>query len=174
MLMDEGLDTGDMLLKEETEILPEDNSITLAERLSNIGAELLVKTIKGLSDRSVKPVPQIGDSSYAPIIRKEDGKIDWSSPAVRIWNLVRGMYPWPGAFCDMQDERLTVLRARAAEFQNSGKPGCIYRISSDELLVSTGNGVISLMEVKPEGRKAMTGAAYANGRRLKEGACFEP
>lgn len=173
MLMDEGLDTGDILLMEETVILPDDNALILGERLSVMGSDLLIKTIRGLENGTVRPVPQSGDSTYAPIIKKEDGWIDWNLSAIEIHNLIRGFYPWPSGQCMLEGEKLSVVSSRVADEYIKGQSGSIVKISGNELHVAAGRGVLALDEVKPEGKKIMTGTAFANGRRLREGMAFE-
>ncbi len=173
MLMDSGLDTGDILLMEETEILPEDNAVTLGSRLSEIGADLLIRTIREIVSKTVKPLAQAGESTYAPIIRKEDGKIDWSASAREIFNLIRGMYPWPGGQCVFEGEKITVIRSRVADADSREVAGSIVKIHEDELHVGTGMGILALLELKPEGKKTMTGAAFARGRHIREGMQFE-
>ena len=96
MLMDRGLDTGDILLQEELEISDEDTTETLSIRLSELGASLILKTIGGIRDGSLKPQKQSGGAAYAPIIKKEDGLVNWSKTAAELSNFVRGMHPWPG------------------------------------------------------------------------------
>ena len=173
MLMDEGLDTGDTFLMETTEILPEDTTPTLSARLSIMGSRLLLETIDRIKEGSVRSLPQAGDPSYAPIIRKDDGKIDWNRSAPEIFNLARGMLPWPGAFCFFQREKITLIKTKVTSDTATGAPGVIEKILGNELLVSTGRGVLSISEMKPEGRQAMSGAAFARGRHLKEGMGFE-
>jgi len=173
MLMDEGLDTGDILLVEKTEIPPEDNALTLGTRLSEKGAGLLITTIRGIESGTVGPIPQSGEPTYAPIIKKDDGRIDWSLPALEIFNLVRGMYPWPGAFCDLRGERITIIKTMVIDHTTEGAPGRIVKIAGNEMHVAAGEGALSIVEVKPEGKKIMTGAAFAHGRHLREGMAFE-
>jgi methionyl-tRNA formyltransferase len=132
-----------------------------------------MKTIQGTENGSVRPVPQSGQSTYAPIIKKDDGRIDWSLSASEIFNLARGMYAWPGAFSDLQGERIILIRTKVVDDKAQGVPGRIVRISGDEMHVATGKGTLSIVEVKPEGKKIMTGAAFARGRHLKEGMEFE-
>ncbi len=173
MLMDEGLDTGDILLQNETEILDEDNGLTLGKRLSEMGASLLPGTLEGLKAGTVNPRPQTGEPSFAPPLKKDDGKIDWSLPARRIFDLIRGTYPWPGAYCYLKGSRLVVLRAKALDHEKTGTPGRIEMIGSEGVLVSTGRGILAIMEVKPEGRNSMSAESFMHGRRLKEGAFFD-
>jgi methionyl-tRNA formyltransferase len=173
MLMDEGLDTGDILLMEETEILPEDNAVTLGNRLSEMGADLLIATIRGIVQGTIRPVSQTGESTYAPIIRKEDGRIDWAASAREIFNLTRGMYPWPGGQCLFEGEKITIIRTRVADADSGETAGSIVKIQGDELHVGAGMGILALLELKPEGKKTMTGAAFARGRHIREGMQFD-
>ncbi len=173
MLMDEGLDTGAVLLQEETRISDEDNAVTLSKRLSELGASLLVKTLDGLRRGSLKPSPQIGKPSFAPPLKKDDGRIDWSLPAKKIFDLIRGTYPWPGAFCHLKGDRIAVLEARVQERDEAGRPGRIERINPEDVLVSTGSGILSIIKVRPEGKKSMPASSFMHGRRLSEGAFFD-
>lgn len=171
MLMDEGLDTGDIILQEETEITDSDNAETLSKRLSEIGAYLLIRTINGIKDGSTKPVPQVGDPSYAPPFKKEDGRINWSKSAREIFNFVRGMYPWPGAYCYLNKERIKIIKVKMLE--DSGSPRRIEKASEGELIIGTGEGLISIIELQPEGKKPMSAGAFLLGRQLKEGMFFD-
>ncbi len=172
MLLDEGLDTGDILLREETEITDNDDAQTLGMRLSLMGASLLVRTIKDLRDNLIRPIPQEGEASYAAPLKKEDGRIDWSQPAEVISNLVRGTRPWPGAYSALNGERLTIIRARAIASDSGCFAGTIEK-AGEELQVCTGSGLLSIIEVQPEGKKAMTAASFVNGRRLRKGMGFD-
>jgi methionyl-tRNA formyltransferase len=136
-----------------------------------MGADLLMATIDGIASGSVRPLPQEGPVSYAPVLKKEDGCIDWERSARDIFNLVRGTYPWPGAYCYLSGERVAVLKAAAGD--GEGRPGRIEKIQGDHVFVGTGKGVVVLTEVKPDGRKTMTAGAFVRGRRLTEGASFE-
>ncbi len=168
MFMDEGLDTGDILLQEEIVINSEDNAYTLGLKLSELGAVLLVRTLNGLKDNSIQRRPQTGVSSYAPVLKKEDGRIDWSLPAKKILDLIRGTYPWPGAYCYFNKEKISVIGAKIIDTDTESTPGIIIKITGNGLHIGTGKGIISLKEVKPEGRKPMSARAFANGRRLRE------
>ena len=173
MMMDEGLDTGDILLQEETGITEEDNALTLSSRLSELGAALLPRTLEGLRNGSLKPVPQSGEPTFSPPLRKDDGMIDWSLPAQKLLDLIRGTYPWPGAYCFLGGQRLTIIRAKVLDRRRRGTPGRVERIGTEEIQVSTGRGVLSVFEVKPEGRKSMPAASFMHGRRMTEGAVFD-
>lgn len=167
MLMDKGLDTGPVLLQREIEISDEDTAYSLGSKLAGTGASLLTETVKGMRDGSVKPIPQSGEASYAPPLKKEEGLIDWSKSAMEISNFVRGMYPWPGAFCRIADERVAILKVAPSE--GEGRPGVICRIGKKELIVGTRRGLLSLIELQPSGRKPMSASAFLQGRKLKEG-----
>lgn len=173
MLMDEGLDTGDILLREEIAVHEEDDAYTLARRLSQVGASLLVKTLKGLKDKILRPVPQIGKVTYAPPLKKETGRINWSLSALGISNLIRGTFPWPGAYCYLHGEKMNIIKAKVANHTIKGIVGRIEQITSSDIYVSTGEGVLAINEVKPEGKKIMTAAAFMHGRHLREGVTFD-
>ena len=173
MLMDKGLDTGPMLLQQETEITDDDDAAGLGARLAEMGAALLVRTLAELRDGVLAPRPQSGGESLAPPLTKDNGRIDWTMTAKRIFDLVRGTYPWPGAFCYLAGEKITVIRASVADQEQASAPGRIRNISAGGIAVGAGRGVLLLREIKPEGKKAMPAAAFANGRRLKEGMFFE-
>lgn len=167
MLMDEGLDTGPTLLGRELPISPDDTTATLGRTLSLLGSSLLVETLDGIRRGTIQPVPQQGEPSYAMPLRKEDGRIDWARTAVEISNRVRGMQPWPGAYCHLFNERLTVLKA--APRAGLGRPGVIAEVGKNELLIGTGEGLLAVLEVQPSGKRSMPMAAFLQGRRLAEG-----
>lgn len=164
MRIDAGLDTGDMLLKAETEIGPEENAIELGRRLAVLGAELLVETLARL-DRIVPEKQDPAQATWAPLLKKEDGRIDWAQPASAIHNRVRGLQPWPGAQTLFRGTPLGIWRSRVAEGAG-GAPGAILR--TRPLTVGTGEGALELLEVQMEGRKRVSAADFANGQRLTE------
>jgi methionyl-tRNA formyltransferase len=170
MMMDEGLDTGNILLQEKTVIYDDDNSETLGKRLADIGGSLLIRTIDKIKEGSVTPAPQTGTSNYARPLKKEDGRIDWSNAATDLYNFVRGMYPWPCAYCYLNQERIKITRAIAVE--GHGIAGRIEK-ADEELLVGTGEGFLSLTELQPEGKRLMTAKDFLMGRRLKKGIFFD-
>ncbi len=170
MLMDQGMDTGDILLQEETEVYDDDNSETLGKRLADIGGSLLIKTIQKVKEGSVRPVPQTGTSSYAPPLKKEDGRINWSNTAVGIFNFVRGMYPWPCAYCYLNGERIKITQAKALD--GHGIAGMVEK-AGEELLVGTGKGLISVIQLQPQGKRLMTAKEFLMGRRLKKGTFLD-
>lgn len=165
MLMDKGLDTGDILLQKGLKIQAEDNAGTLAVKLSELGANTLLETILSVRNGDLKPTLQTGEWNYAPTMKKEDGKTDWNRTARELVHFVKGMYPWPAAFCFLGKERIKITNAHQSE--GSGVPGRILLSSAGELTVATQNGLLVIDELQPEGKKNMSGKAFAAGRRLK-------
>ncbi|NOZ69163.1 MAG: methionyl-tRNA formyltransferase [Deferribacteres bacterium] len=178
MLMDEGMDTGPVLLQEEVMITPEDTAGTLSARLSQIGADLLLKTLEGLESGSIEPVQQSGDPSYAPRLKKTDGMIPWSKPARELCNFIRGMNPWPGAYGFLEGERVKILKAVPVvsgppeEPPANRRPGVICRVTTDEMHVCAGSGAVSILEIQPAGKSAMPVKTFLQGRKLREGMSF--
>ncbi len=170
MLMDEGMDTGPILLQKETEILKEDTAGSLSLRLSKIGADLLITTLQCLENGEVKPLPQAGEASYAPILKKDDGLIDWSKSAEELCSFISGMNPWPGAYGFLEKERIKIFKAVHEE--GNGEAGIICKSGKDQLLIGTGNGRLSILEIQPAGKPVMPVKAYLQGRRLREGMRF--
>jgi methionyl-tRNA formyltransferase len=157
MRIDAGLDTGAMLLKAETEIGAGENAIELGRRLAVMGAELLVETLAKL--KTITPEKQDStQATYAPLLKKEDGIIDWSRPAIAIHNQVRGLQPWPGARTTFRGNTLNVWKTKVVDAPASVKPW----------VVRCGEGALQLLEVQLEGRKRIAAADFANGQRLTE------
>jgi methionyl-tRNA formyltransferase len=149
MQMDAGMDTGDMLLKAKTAITPSDTAQSLHDRLAPMGAELLIETLDQLSAGHLEPNPQDpADATFAPILSKKDGHIDWRRSAVEVDRLVRGLTPWPGAYTFCQDRRLRLYRTRPLPLRSPAKPGTIVQGFADELSVATGDGILSILEIQ--------------------------
>ncbi len=166
MRIDAGLDTGAMLLKAETEIAPDEDAPALGARLAEMGARLLVETLERLAAGTIVPEAQdSAQATYAPMLKKEDGRIDWARPAAAIHNQVRGLQPSPGAYTAFRGQTLHVRRARVAE-ASGGRPGAVMRMKP--LIVACGVGALELVEVQSEGRKRVAAADFANGQRLME------
>ena len=163
MRINAGLDTGDMLLKAETDIGPDETAIELGGRLSTMGADLLVETLAGLAAGTITPEPQNdAEATFAPLLKKEDGRIDWTQPAVAIHNRVRGLQPWPGAFATFRGNPLHVWKTRVGEA--AGVPGHVLR--TKPLTVACGAGAAECLELQLEGRKRMAAADFVNGQRV--------
>ena len=166
MRIDAGLDTGDMLLKAETEIGADETAVELGRRLAVMGAGLLVETLDGLARGTITPQPQNpAEATHAPMLKKEDGAIDWSQPAGIIHNRVRGLQPWPGASTTFRRQALLVWRSRRHSEQGP-EPGRFVCLKPP--LVSCGAGSLELVEVQLEGRKRMPAADFINGQRLTD------
>ncbi|MFN8091294.1 MAG: methionyl-tRNA formyltransferase [Vicinamibacteria bacterium] len=175
MLIDEGLDTGPILLGRSLAIGPEETAAELEPRLARLGAELLVETVAGLAAGTVAPRPQdAARATHAPILTREDGRVDWSRTAAEIACRGRGFTPWPGAFTTHDGRALKLLRTRplAARVAPPGAvPGEILEAGRDGLHVACGGGtVLDVAEVQPESRRAMTAQAWAAGARVRAGA----
>lgn len=173
MKMDAGLDTGPVVAEARTPIADEDDSQKLHDRLAEMGADLLIKTIPDFAAGRIQPVPQpAAGATYARKIAKEDGRIDWSRPARAIFNQVRGFNPWPGAFAFVElagRQRLfKVWRAKATD-SRGGKPGEVVAASGDELVVACGEGALALIEVQLEGTRRMPVREFLSGHSLARG-----
>jgi methionyl-tRNA formyltransferase len=174
MRINAGLDTGDMLLKAETEIGPEENAVELGARLAAMGADLLVETLEGLLDGRI--VPQKQDDSQAtlaPLLKKEDGAIDWTATAQAVHNRVRGLQPWPGAQTSFRGAPLHLWKSRVGSLGGADALVRALRVpgqfvSLKPLVVACGDGSLELLEVQLEGRKRISAADFANGQRLKD------
>lgn len=168
MKLDAGMDTGPMLLSRRMPIQDEDTAGTLSLKLSAMGAEVLSEALHGLHDGTLRERPQDdGLATYAPMLKKEHGRIDWTRPAVEVRNLVRGMTPWPSAYTSHAGKTLKVLSASLCE--GKGEPGEILEIGRDGLIVACGENSLALGRVQPEGGREMSSREYAMGRRLRKG-----
>lgn len=168
MKIDAGLDTGDMLLQAEMAVGEEDTSESLAPRLAELGAELLVETLARLEAGVIAPVPQNhAEHTLAPILKKEDGLIDWRRSAYEISNRLRGFTPWPGAFTSFRGKGFVIHAGRAVP---GNLPPGEMKVVGDQVVVGAGNGTaLELMEVQLEGKKRMAARDFVNGYRPKEG-----
>jgi methionyl-tRNA formyltransferase len=169
MKIDAGLDTGDILLARQTPIGAGETAVELSERLAALGAELLVETLAGLETGMIVPRPQdASQASLAPILKKEDGRIDWSRPAVEIHNRARGFQPWPGVHTTFRGQALNVRKTRLAAESASAAPGTVV-FARKRLLVACGAGTcLELAELQLEGRQKMSAADFLNGQRVNE------
>jgi methionyl-tRNA formyltransferase len=168
MRIDAGLDTGDILKQRKTEIGLHETAVELAQRLAAIGAALLVETLAGLERGEIVPRPQnSAEATFAPVLKKEDGRIDWTRPAAEISNRIRGFTPWPGCFTHLRGKAIEISRARATAGA-TGEPGSVHPIRG-RLVVTCGEGTaLEILEVQMEGRKRMDAAAFQNGYHLME------
>ena len=170
MRIDAGLDTGDILMQREMPILPDDTAETLAPRLAAVGADLMVETLRGLEDGNVRPTPQDhSQATLAPILKKEDGRMDFSRPARELFNRMRGFRPWPGAFTTYKTKTLQVHRAEPVQPPSGLTPGTIA-VDGAHLLAGCGQGTaLDLIEIQIEGKRRMSAPEFINGYRPKAG-----
>ena len=170
ILMDEGLDTGDILLSSKVEIFPDDTSGTLHDRLSTLGADLLIQTIKSFETGNINPVPQDHtQATYAPILKKNDGRMNWEMPAQTLDAFIRGMTPWPGAFTFHGNKRLKIFKARPIIIDTVEIPGTVIKRFPDELCVATGKGVLSLIKIQSESGKCLLIKDFLRGYKIPPG-----
>lgn len=171
MFMAEGMDTGDMLLKSETEVGPEETSGELFDRLKLLGAKLLTETLDKLEQGELKAIPQDGtQATLAPLLKKEMSALDWSEPAQRIHDRIRGLNPWPCAAAVLDGKRVKLLASQVIE--GEGVPGTAYNLDG-ELAAACGRGMLRITELQADTGKRMSGKDYLLGHPLKEGARFE-
>jgi methionyl-tRNA formyltransferase len=172
MSIDAGLDTGPMLLRWETEIAEDETAPELYARMAEAGAPLMVETLRGLASGSLTPVaPDNSQATFAPPLKKEDGRIDWSLPARVIYNRIRGFQPWPGAFTLFRGKQCAIW-GRPAANGFAEVPGAI-RVDGGEVYVACGDGSALRLEfAQIEGRKRITAREFANGARLASGEGF--
>jgi methionyl-tRNA formyltransferase len=170
MRMDSGMDTGDILLSETSAIDPRDTSGSLHDRLSELGAELVIKTLRGMLAGNVSPIPQAHEkATHAPMLKKADGRIDWTLPASRISCHIRGVTPWPGAFTFHNDRRLKIHQARPIPEPVSQPPGTVLKTFPDELRIGTGNGVLQILEIQGASGKRLPVQEFLRGYPLPPG-----
>ena len=177
MFMEAGLDTGPMLITESVEITPEMTSSELHDVLSPMGGPLVLRAIDGLLDGSITPEVQDHDAAtWAPMIKKEDGKVDFDMPAQEVVDHIRGFNPWPGAHAlhaaspDAEPSRVKLHRARIV--RGAGAPGEVLDVSGDQIVVACGEGALALLELQAPNKKAMGARDFMNGFRVLPGQFF--
>ena len=170
MYMNEGMDTGDILLQQKFDILENETSGELMERMAGIGAELLVKTLENLSD--ISPIKQDEkEATYAPMLKKEMGLINWKSSAGEIKNLINGLNPWPTAYFKTEKGVIKVYSAEAKSCEMNEKPGTVVS-AEDTLDIMTGDSVLKIKELQLQGKKRMNAADFLRGCKIEKGTEF--
>ena len=171
MQMDAGIDTGDILLQEAVPLAEDETAETLAEKLSLLGAEMIVRAIEKLEDGTLVHTPQEGETCYAGMLKKEMGLIDWREPAEAIERRVRGLLPWPGTYTFREGKKLIIGAAKAVpqDIPPNLIPGAVLKADKSGLLVQTGEGALRILQIQPEGKKMMDAKAFLNGSRVSEG-----
>ena len=168
MRINEGLDTGDILLQKDLAILDEDTAETVSPQLAAIGADLMLQTLRGLSEGTIRPEPQKNEeATLAPILKKEDGRIDFGRDASQSYHRLRGFQPWPGAFTNFRGKALNITAAKPA---TEKVPQAELLVIDDKLFVGCGNSsALELLEVQPEGKKRISAREFVHGYRPKTG-----
>ena len=171
--LDAGMDTGDILLTAITPILPEDTAISLHDRLSQMGADLLIDTINGILKEEINPIAQDDSiATVAPILKKKDGEINWDRTSQELNRFIRAMDPWPGAYTFCGGKRIKVFKASPRAYPVSESPGTVLQGFANELLVATKDGALSILELQEESGKRLAvkdylcGCCMAPGSRL--------
>ena len=175
MQMNAGLDTGDMLLRSTVELAPDETGGSLFDKLSVLGADLLVEALRGLEAGSIVPEkqPEESPTPYAKMLTKQLGRIDWTMDAAAIERLTRGLAPWPSAYTTLNGKQLKIWKARVAE-NGSGEekapaPGTVTQADAGSLTVQTGSGTLQILQLQLEGKKSMTTEAFLRGNKVTPG-----
>jgi methionyl-tRNA formyltransferase len=181
MSMDEGMDTGPVLLQEEMKIQDDDTAGSLSFRLAEAGAQLLIRALEGIERGTLIPEPQAGKVSYAPPLEKSDALVEWKKTAKELGYFIRGMNPRPGAYSFLEGKRIKILKGVPVMTDGGGRddrtnrsdgPGMIATATRNELIVTTGSGKISILELQPAGKPAMSVNSFLQGRTVREGMRF--
>lgn len=174
MFMDVGLDTGDMLLKEETVISPEETGGSLHDRLSEIGGPLLVRTLEELENGTLVRIKQNDeDSNYAKMLDKALGQLDFTKPACELERLIRGLNPWPSAYTHLDGKTLKIWKAQVLSEVSGNEIGSVCEVKKDAIVVQTGEGALAITELQLEGKKRMTTEAFLRGYEVNEGTLLQ-
>ncbi len=170
MLMDEGMDTGNILLSLKEKITAVDTSATLHDRLAVLGADLLIKTLESFENNDIKPIPQNhARATYAPLLKKGDGRIVWGKDAEQIAAFIRGVTPWPGAFTFYDNKRLKIFYAEPILVKVNEAPGTIIKGFADELRIATGKGALSVIEIQGASGKRLLIKDFLMGNHIPFG-----
>ena len=174
MYMAKGLDSGDMILKAEEKIKPDDTYGSLYDRLSVIGADLLIKTLDLIENGEVKRIPQNDDeATFAPMIKPELEHIDWNGKNTDIVNLIKGLNPQPVAYTMLNDEKLKIWFAETIDGDYNGEPGTIVDVRKRDFVVMTAEGAVAVKEVQAQGGKRMSADAYMRGHAIEKGTILK-
>jgi methionyl-tRNA formyltransferase len=165
MQMEEGLDTGPILMQKSIAIAPDETGGTLHDRLAKLGAEILNETLSGLEKGSLTPKPQdASNATFAPLLKKEQGRIDWSKSAQELERQVRAFDPWPGSFFVWQDQTIKVWKAKVVS--GTGKPGEVLAADKEGITVACKAGALRITELQPPGKRRMSAAEFLRGHRI--------
>ena len=168
--MNEGMDTGDIVLKAKLDMAPDETAGSLFDKLAVLGSATLLKAIKGLQEGTIIPVPQDHDlATVAPMLKKEDGLIDWQKDAKEIECLVRGLDPWPTAYCFLDSKRLRLFKPEVLHKDNTARPGTVLQADKRGISIACGNNTLLIKEIQPEGKKRMTVESFICGHPIAPG-----
>lgn len=170
MQMDVGLDTGDMLLTKEVPISPNETGESLHDKMAVLGSELLLETLRQAEEGTLHPIPQNDeDSTYAKMLTKETGKIDWNLDAAQIERYVRGLNSWPSAYSGYKGKTLKIWCAEVLPEVTEERPGTVVSVEKDSFTVQTGNGCLRILELQLEGKKRMDAGSFLRGVKIEKG-----
>jgi methionyl-tRNA formyltransferase len=173
MQMDEGMDTGDMLLTTSISPSPDETTGSLFPKLAELGGTTLLKALELLKEEKLKPTKQDDSkATTAPMLKKEDGLINWSKSAAEIHCLIRGMDPWPSAYCFLDGKRFRLFSPEVLHQDSDAEPGTLIEADKRGLLFSTGSNCLLVKEVQPEGKKRMSAESFLCGSQIKSGTSF--
>jgi len=174
MLMDKGMDTGDVLMVSKTDIFFDDTAEKLHDRLAHMGGLLIVKTLDAYLAKTITPIKQDhAKAIYAPMLKKKDGLIDWSLPAENVDSLIRGMTPWPGAYTFYGKKRFKIFRATPVSGDAKAPPGTVLESEDDRLLVATGKGMVTIEELQGASGKRLFIKNFLMGHPIPSGTRFK-
>ena len=175
MIMDKGMDTGDILLMQETPIHQTDTAQNLHDTLSKMGGALVLETLKRLEENTLLPVQQDhNQATYAAKLKKEEGLIRWDQSATSLSNQVRGLTPWPGTYTLLKNKRLRIIKVQIGEGSPDDAPGKVARVTDVGIEVGTGQGRLIITELQPEGKKSMPTKSFLAGHKVERGTLFYP
>lgn len=175
MQMDEGMDTGDMLLTSSIPVAEEETAGSLFDKLADLGASTLITALTKMQAGELQPVGQDHTSATkAPPLKKEMGSIDWSQPATHLHCLIRGLDPWPSAYTFLDGKRYRLFRPQVINKTSESKPGTVIMANNEGILISTGKGALLIREIQPEGKKRLQVESFLCGHTLTPGVIFSP
>jgi methionyl-tRNA formyltransferase len=173
MMMDEGMDTGDLLLQSKVPIGEDETTETLHDRLASLGAQTLMETLEGMKTGKIRSIPQDhSKATYAPMLKKEDGQIDWTREAEFIDRQVRAFHSWPGAYTGWQGRQLKIYGGEVRKGKKTGKAGTVLWVGTDFIEVETGWDSYLIKEVQPEGKRRMSVQDFLAGHPVSIGTVF--
>jgi len=174
MIMDKGIDTGPIVLSESEPVLSDDTAESLHDRLAKKGAKLLIRALDGLQTNTIQPCLQNDElATYAKLLRKNDGLIQWHEPAQKIVHFIQGMTPWPGAFTFLNDKRFKIYKATCQNSDHNDTPGKVFQGFPGELLVTTGHGVLSILEIQGSSGKRLPIEDFLRGFHISPDMIFK-